>query len=305
MRGCREHHDLRWGDIQLLQTTDGKQYLQYHERQTKTRPGGDPRNIRDMPPTMWSLPGSERDPVAVYQLYKSKRPDSMLSNEHPFYLGINHCRNAVHQASKMWFKAQPLGINKINVIMKTMFKDAGLQEGGQKVANHSGRKTMIQKLKDAKVPDTEIMQVSGHRNIQSLNTYSHMSEGRQEEISHTLEGVDHEQQLPTMSSQVPLNQGRVIDMTILHPVPSDASSSVVTNLPPLPVFSPDAKERVPPSRTMQPMQLFPNATITGGTISVTINTMNSPRQGIKRRRAVIESDSSSQEYVHQGKKRYI
>ena len=37
LRGCKEQKELRWGDIVLKTDSDGKEYLEYFERQTKTR----------------------------------------------------------------------------------------------------------------------------------------------------------------------------------------------------------------------------------------------------------------------------
>ena len=39
MRGGTEHRDLRWGDVVLKINSDGREYLEYNERQTKTRTG--------------------------------------------------------------------------------------------------------------------------------------------------------------------------------------------------------------------------------------------------------------------------
>ena len=36
LRGCKEQKELRWGDIVLKTDSDGKEYLEYFERQTKT-----------------------------------------------------------------------------------------------------------------------------------------------------------------------------------------------------------------------------------------------------------------------------
>ena len=58
--------------------------------------------------------------------------------------------------------------------MKTMAKKAGLN--ADDLTNHSTRKRMIQKLNDHEVPPTHIMQISGHKNVQSLNNYSSRSE---------------------------------------------------------------------------------------------------------------------------------
>ena len=81
------------------------------ERQTKTRTGAEPKDIRAVKPKMFSVPGSDRDPVQGYYLYASKRPEQMKLDGSPFYLAINYTR--VGNSSKPWFKAAPMGSNKI------------------------------------------------------------------------------------------------------------------------------------------------------------------------------------------------
>ena len=39
MRGGAEHHELRWGDVKLKSNDAGREFLQYNERQMKTRTG--------------------------------------------------------------------------------------------------------------------------------------------------------------------------------------------------------------------------------------------------------------------------
>ena len=68
LRGCKEHRNMCWGDVQLRQTTNGEEFLEYSERQTKTRTGENARDVRQIKPKMFSVPGSEKDPVAAYQL---------------------------------------------------------------------------------------------------------------------------------------------------------------------------------------------------------------------------------------------
>ena len=48
LRGCKEHRDMCWGDVKLRQTTTGLEYLEYFERQTKTRTGDKPRDVRNV-----------------------------------------------------------------------------------------------------------------------------------------------------------------------------------------------------------------------------------------------------------------
>ena len=53
-------------------------------------------------------------------------------------------------------------------MMKKMAEKAELP--GRKT-NHSGRKTTVKRLKEANFENTDIIQVTGHKNVQSLNSY--------------------------------------------------------------------------------------------------------------------------------------
>ena len=110
----------------------------------------------------------------VYKVYSEKRPSSMKDSDSPFYLGINYTKNPTE---KPWFKASPMGVNKLNSLNKL-----------NRLTNHSARKTMIQKLNDNNIPPTHIMQLSGHRNVQSVNDYSTVSNEQQKNMSLILSG---------------------------------------------------------------------------------------------------------------------
>ena len=75
-----------------------------------------------------------------------------------------------------------MAVNKLNSLMKTMVNKGGLDEK-RRLTNHSVRKTMIQKLNDSNVPPTHIMQLSGQRNMQSVNNYSSVSKEQQKNMS--------------------------------------------------------------------------------------------------------------------------
>ena len=94
----------------------------------------------------------------------------MLTTEAPFRLSISYSK----YSGRCSFKAGAMGINKLNSSMKTMANKAGLDEK-RRFTNHSARKTMIQKLNDSNVPPTYIRQLSGNRNMQSVNNYSSVS----------------------------------------------------------------------------------------------------------------------------------
>ena len=187
LRGCKEQRDLRWEDVVLKTAIDDKEYLESSEHQTKTRTGADPRNLCQIKPRMYAKLAAvttERDPVHVYKMYKEKRPPSMLDPDSCFYLSVNHFKTEAHAAisGEEWFKAQLMGVNKLNTTMKDMTQAAGIS--GK--TNHSGRKTLVQKLQDSGIPPTQIVQITGHKNLQSVNNYSSLHEQQMGNISHIL-----------------------------------------------------------------------------------------------------------------------
>ena len=75
-----------------------------------------------------------------------------------------------------------MGVNKSNNIMKDVTQAAGISNSGK--TNHSGRKTLVQKLQDSGIPPNQITQImAGHKNVQSVNNYSSLRE-KQMEIFH-------------------------------------------------------------------------------------------------------------------------
>ena len=133
---------------------------------------------------MFALIGSERDPVRAYDLYASKRPDDLKTLDSPFYLAINYTTKAIN--TKPWFKSAPMGVKKLKLLMKKTTEKAVLD--AKNLTDHSRRKRTIQKLNDEGVWPTHIIQISGHKNIQSLNNYSTLSELQQKNIFNILSG---------------------------------------------------------------------------------------------------------------------
>ena len=174
---------MRCDDVQLQSSEDMERNFSniLIDKQIKTRTGAEPKGPSTVKPRLFPASGRDRDPVQAFHLYASKRPEQMNSEDSPFYLAVNLTKMA--NSSKPWFKAAPMGVNKLNSLMKTMAQKVGLN--AETLTNHSGRKRMIQKLNDQEVPPTHIMQISGHKNVQSLNNYSSLSEKQQRNISPT------------------------------------------------------------------------------------------------------------------------
>ena len=66
-------------------------------------------------------------------------------------------------------------------MLKNMIRDSGL-ETDKKLLNHSTRKHLVQN----DIPPNEIIQITGHKNVNSLNNYSSLSDKKQQEISAVL-----------------------------------------------------------------------------------------------------------------------
>ena len=65
-----------WGDIVLGYDVElKKEFLEFNERQTKTRTGIDLRNIRQQKPRMYATDGDEC-PIKTYKTYADLRPES-------------------------------------------------------------------------------------------------------------------------------------------------------------------------------------------------------------------------------------
>ena len=80
-------------------------------------------------------------------------------------------------ARKSWFKSAAVGVSKLNSLMKTMVQKAGVEN--DRLRNHSGRKRMIQTLSENDISSTPIAQLSGHRNLKSIENYSSVTTKQQ------------------------------------------------------------------------------------------------------------------------------
>ena len=105
-----------------------------------------------------------------------------MDNSAPFYLGTNPT-NASKKADLpgvKWFKPQPMGVNKLNSLMKGCAQLAGIGKD-KRITIHSARKTLVQKLQDNDIRPTQIVQITGHKNLNSFNNYSSLREQQQQQ----------------------------------------------------------------------------------------------------------------------------
>ena len=91
----------------------------------------------------------------------------MLDPDAPFYLAINHRRKP---SDEVGYLDRPLGKNEIGKFLKNAFASAKLDETNKKVSNHSVRKTSVGRLLEADVQTNFVAQLSGHKNLKSLDS---------------------------------------------------------------------------------------------------------------------------------------
>ena len=95
----------------------------------------------------------------------------------------------------------------IGELMKNMAAKTGLIAAtGKKITNHSGRKTCVQKLRSAGVPRDEIIHVTEHRNVNSLNSYERDYENYTKKLSNIISGsntpeTEHDKKRPDKKSK--------------------------------------------------------------------------------------------------------
>ena len=184
LRPGKEQRDLCWGDLQLKTDSEGNRFVEFsQERQTKTRTGENPQNLREKKHQMYENKNNPvRYPINTYLAYKNHRPTDMITDKSPFYLAVNI---ESPKPGQKWFECSPLAVNSLRSMLKNMIKDSGLKTD-KKLVNHSTRKHLVQKLVDNDVPPNEIIQITGHKNVNSLNNYSTLSDSKQQQISAVL-----------------------------------------------------------------------------------------------------------------------
>ena len=103
---------------------------------------------------MFSTDGGKGNPVMLFKLWLSKRPEGM-KNTGQLYLSIINRPKSVD----VWYTKVLMGQNNIGNIMKSM---ASCLRTNKKLTNHSMRKTLVSKLKKSGQPRNVTCEITGH-----------------------------------------------------------------------------------------------------------------------------------------------
>ena len=145
---------------------------------------------------MFSTDGGERDPVRLFKLWLSKRPEGMKDNG-PLYLSVIDRP----KSPQVWYTKVRMGQNTIGNIVKSM---ASCLNTNKKLTNYSMRKTLLSKLKTSGQARNVICEITGHSRESSLDDYDQIDENQRRNLSHIISGYEgpNNDAVTTVSSSV-------------------------------------------------------------------------------------------------------
>ena len=153
----------------------------------------------------------------------------------------------------------------------------GIAELPGRKTNHSGRKTTVKRLKEANFSDIDIIQLTGHKNIQSLNSYSTVPTKTQKKMSDTLTSVQ--------STESRMDDGNVEDFPEIRGNEMQEILKSIENCEKMQTVDISASTNVPnvPNQDIQSFNqvlskslglgtpMFSGANINGGNFTININ----------------------------------
>ena len=83
--GGTDNHKLRWLDIELRSDQNGRDYLEFNERETKTRTDENSTHILAFQPKQFANPDYPSNcPVTAFKIFRDRRPPATKTPENPF-----------------------------------------------------------------------------------------------------------------------------------------------------------------------------------------------------------------------------
>ena len=124
------------------------EYVEFIENPTKTRQSGLSAKPRSFLPKMFAT-GDDRRPVAIFKEFLWRHPHEIRTT------GPLNLSCVPNPSSQVWYKRQPMEVNKINDMMKSVIKGMTLEDSLKTFTNHSARKTVVKKVKKLKTAGLE------------------------------------------------------------------------------------------------------------------------------------------------------
>ena len=169
--------DLKKSSFAILTDDQGKRYATITHNEKSKKDKGEKKQFTEKEQRMYAKPGDSRCPVNSLELYLSKlHPD-----KEEFFQQVSRTATS---SCPTWYNGRPIGSNTIATFMSRISKAAKLSKV---YTNHCIRVTAVTVLSNAGVGETDIISVSGHKNVQSLVPYQRkVGDEKRRNISHTL-----------------------------------------------------------------------------------------------------------------------
>jgi hypothetical protein len=227
-------------------------------------------------------------------MYAALRPQDYAKDTDPFYIAVNTqlCHADVTPAEHhKWFKRQPIGTNKLSRLMADMTEKAGLDRR----TNHSARKHLVQKLNDSNVPPHQIIQITGHKNINSINNYSNLSLAQQKTISHIVSNPVRPTSLPAPepAAIMPSSSAEHMPSSSAGHKSTTGQHNRLISLPSSSTAHMSTIEQNPLASLPSDLPMFTNCKMNIGTLNINVN-YKTVHQNKRRRINVIDSQSSQE-----------
>ena len=107
----------------------------------------------------------------------------MCKDDSPLFLKVR-C-DVKYTSNKVWYFSKPLGKNSVGEFMSKARKILENNSSG-KISNHSARKRTITNLLNQEINPLHVQQISGHKKLESLNSYHTASLSQQKKISNAI-----------------------------------------------------------------------------------------------------------------------
>ena len=121
--------------------------------------------------------GTETCPVAAMELYMSK----LCKCSDAFF---QRPRDIFKASDSTWYTKQPVGVNTLRNVVKTLCEDTGIPGY---YTNHSLRSSSVTRMYQSGVDEQLIQEITGHRSL-AVQSYKQTSQSQRQRASQIISG---------------------------------------------------------------------------------------------------------------------
>ncbi|XP_070581470.1 uncharacterized protein [Ptychodera flava] len=179
LRAMDEHTNLEANQFHTGFDENGRKFLQYEGRLSKTCTGNIDCKAKPKVIRQYSDPSNERCVVSIYEQYLA-----LIGFSGRFYRRPMPNRDN----GTIMFSQQAVGVNTLRKYLNDMYRDAGIdyEAENRNITNHSGKVTCCTRLYDKGFDEQSITGRSGHRST-AVRSYKRPSEDLLQNISNALQ----------------------------------------------------------------------------------------------------------------------